>query len=558
MEFLRFLRKESSDVWQRLVVVAFLAGVANAVLVSVILSAAGNVSPGDMQFYSLCLFALCFVSYVACRYFVMVQSAILSERIVCKLRLRMIEKIRNADLLCFEKIGSGPIYKVFSKDTVTLTQTTIVMATAFSHAILIVLAISYIGFLSLAALIVTLACIGAGVATYLLNQKRIAVKLKLAAEQETKFYQLLEHVLQGFKEIRIHRPRNEDMFQNYMTPTAEELRGTETSTSRDIAKIAIYNQGFIYALIASVVFLVPSLTTNDPVAPEIIAKVTAIFLFIIGPLSEVVGSVSLMLRGNRAVINIQKLEGRLDEAHDRWGAGFVGGQKCATSFKEIACEAMVFQYPPDDNGIGFSVGPIDLNIYQGEILFLVGGNGSGKSTLMKLLTGLYFSGAGELKIDGVTLCGENMERYRSLFSIIFTDFHLFDHLFGIEAVDDKEVDDWLTRLQLIGKTGLEGRRFITKDLSTGQKKRLALLVAVLEKRPILMFDEVAADQDPEFRQFFYEVLLVELKGLGKTIIAATHDDRYFGVADRVLKLEYGKIESEQEPKTGKRPGSQPS
>lgn len=78
-------------------------------------------------------------------------------------------------------------------------------------------------------------------------------------------------------------------------------------------------------------------------------------------------------------------------------------------------------------------------------------------------------------------------------------------------------------------------------MSTGQKKRLAYIASVLEDKQIYVFDEWAADQDPEFRKYFYEVLLQDLKQKGKTIIAVSHDDRYFSAADKVIKLEYGSI-----------------
>ena len=84
-------------------------------------------------------------------------------------------------------------------------------------------------------------------------------------------------------------------------------------------------------------------------------------------------------------------------------------------------------------------------------------------------------------------------------------------------------------------------RFSTLDLSTGQRKRLAMVAALLDDKPIYIFDEWAADQDPGFRRYFYEGLLGELKARGKTVLAVTHDDRYFGVADRVVKRGEGGV-----------------
>lgn len=100
---------------------------------------------------------------------------------------------------------------------------------------------------------------------------------------------------------------------------------------------------------------------------------------------------------------------------------------------------------------------------------------------------------------------------------------------------------YLKRLEIAHKVSIRDGSFTTTDLSTGQRKRLALINAWLEERPVLVFDEWAADQDPTFRRIFYTELLPELKRLGKTIIVISHDDRYFDVADRLVRMAAGKV-----------------
>lgn len=191
-----------------------------------------------------------------------------------------------------------------------------------------------------------------------------------------------------------------------------------------------------------------------------------------------------------------------------------------------------------ENKTDFPLRPVDLEIRAGEILFVVGGNGSGKSTLIKLICGLYRPSSGQITVDGVTT---DMRRHRHLFSAIFTDFHLFDGLYGIESPKEDSVNSLMAEFDLPGRTRFSEGRFSTLDLSAGQKKRLAYVVAMLEGRPVYIFDEWAAEQDPEFRNHFYVSLLPSLRAGGKTVIAVTHDDHYFHIADRVVKLEYGKI-----------------
>jgi putative ATP-binding cassette transporter len=193
------------------------------------------------------------------------------------------------------------------------------------------------------------------------------------------------------------------------------------------------------------------------------------------------------------------------------------------------------------------LGPINLSFQPGELVFLIGGNGSGKTTLVKLVMGLYEPESGEIHLDGKPVTNENRDDYRQRFSVVFYDFYLFERLFGLEAKDlDAESQKYLDLLQLSHKLEIRNGRLSTVDLSQGQRKRLALLTAYLENRPIYIFDEWAADQDPQFKEIFYYQLLPELKDQGKTIIVISHDDRYYGLADRLIKLESGKLEYDQQ------------
>jgi putative ATP-binding cassette transporter len=191
----------------------------------------------------------------------------------------------------------------------------------------------------------------------------------------------------------------------------------------------------------------------------------------------------------------------------------------------------------------FVLGPIDMTFAPGELIFLVGGNGSGKTTLAKLLAGLYIPESGEVQLNGQPITDDNRERYRQLFSVVFSDFHLFDSLLGLEGSHiDERARDCLIQLELDDKLEINDGVLSTTNLSQGQRKRLALLTAYMEDRPIYIFDEWAADQDPMFKRVFYYHLLPDLKARGKMVFVISHDDQYYHVADRIVKLEYGKIE----------------
>jgi len=188
----------------------------------------------------------------------------------------------------------------------------------------------------------------------------------------------------------------------------------------------------------------------------------------------------------------------------------------------------------------FTVGPIDLTVNPGEIVFLTGGNGSGKTTLAKLILGLYWPDGGKIRVDGRPVAAEEKDDYRQLFSVVFSDSFVFESLLGIDIdAVDAAARRYLRRLQIDHKVTIQNGTLSTTDLSTGQRKRLALLTAYLEDRPVYVFDEWAADQDPEFKSFFYRDILPGLKARGKSVIAISHDDRYFSCADRVVTLENG-------------------
>jgi putative ATP-binding cassette transporter len=217
-----------------------------------------------------------------------------------------------------------------------------------------------------------------------------------------------------------------------------------------------------------------------------------------------------------------------------------------TAWRRLELRDVAITYRHDDEAHLFRLGPLDLAFEPGELVFIVGGNGSGKTTLAKLLLGLYEPEQGEILLNGERVTPAGLDRYREHFSVVFSDYFLFEMLLGLQSPAlEADANRYLAQLQLKHKVRVAGGKLSTTDLSSGQRKRLALLTAYLEDRPIYLFDEWAADQDPEFKKVFYDQLLPELKARGKTILVISHDDRYYRVGDRIVKLDYGQVEYDQ-------------
>jgi putative ATP-binding cassette transporter len=259
-----------------------------------------------------------------------------------------------------------------------------------------------------------------------------------------------------------------------------------------------------------------------------------------GPLEFVLNFVPNLTQANVAMKKIDAITESIDE---QFVIEAAPDAEMKPSWNSLEVVGIQHSYRHENEEAEFSLGPLDLSLRPGELVFVTGGNGSGKTTLAKLLIGLYIPQQGEIRLDGQTITDERRDDYRQLFSVVFSDFYLFENLLGLSDFNiDTRAQDYLAKLQLNRCVQIKDRTLSTLELSQGQRKRLALLTAYLEDRPIYVFDEWAADQDPQFKEIFYFELLGRLKDAGKTAIVISHDDRYYHVADRVIKLNYGLIE----------------
>ncbi|MBF0102921.1 MAG: ATP-binding cassette domain-containing protein, partial [Desulfobacterales bacterium] len=392
----------------------------------------------------------------------------------------------------------------------------------------------YILNLSPKAGILFLGLFSVGSLYYRMNQRTFEKKIEIVLQKEATLFEKFNQLIDGFKELKMNHEKSKDIFENYLRPADIEATNSRIDMGETRAKYeAIVFIFLFYLSLGCISFLLPS-----TVPLETKFKIVAAVAFLWGPISALSIYTPEIFKAKASLDRLAELENKIKTSYEVVEFAFDPEAEQLHYFDELKLEQYSFNYDNINIKSNFSVGPINMHLKSGEIVFLVGGNGSGKSTLLKLLTGLYSPLSGKFFIDGIEV---DIEDHRYLFSVVFSDCHLFDGLYGIEDINDQKVYDLLEMMFLRHKVQWVDKRFIDAGLSTGQQKRLVLVIALLEDKPVYVFDEWAAEQDPEFRKFFYEKLLPKMKTEGKTIIAATHDEHYFHVADRIIKMEDGKI-----------------
>ena len=537
MQVVQLLLRESPDAWRRALIVAGIAGVGNAAILGIINRSASLASAdsGLLNFRLLLLFGLCMLAFFLGKRYALIQSSAIVEQMVKDRLIRVSDKIRHTELELVENLGHGELFTKLCQDTALISQSGLILVNAAQQSLVLLFCLCYIAVLSFPAFAVTLGTIAVGVVIYFQHAESAQGLLLRLKRKEARLVDALDHMIDGFKEIRLNRKKSDAVFTEF-TELSETVRSLKIDTQVAFLVDIMFSDVFFYSLLAIVVFLLPRFNQTTG---SVVLMTTAAILFIMGPLSLVVQAAPVFQRAQAAIANLAVLEDKLDRASAS-GDGPIDGTW--RGFETISIDAVFFTYAERDGVHGaFSVGPMSTHIRRGETIFIVGGNGSGKTTVLKLLTGLYFPNSGVIRVDREVLTRGNVQNYRELFSTVFSQFHLFDRLYGMEDADPQSVQAILEEMQLSGKTRFEAGRFTDLNLSTGQRKRLALAVTLLENKEILVFDEWAADQDPHFRRHFYEVVLKRLKEEGKTVIAVTHDERFWKHADRVIKMEYGSI-----------------
>ena len=540
MRVIAFLLRESKTLAILTVLASLVAGVSNTVILGLISSRLdyGNELPGKVvwTFAGLCLAML--LSKLASE-MLLIRFAL---RTMYRLRMKFSGQIVAAPLRQLEELGKHRLLASLTQDVPEVVSALILVPIVCMNLVIVLTCMAYMAWLSWKLFVGVFAFIAIGILGYRLAVRFATRYQRLSREQWDGLFKSYRALTEGVKELKIHRRRREAFLSDCLEPNARALRNHMIVANSIFAAASNWAHLLWLLLIGGIVFAVPAL---EIASVQTLISYTVIILFLMAPLESIVGNVATFGRASVAINKVESMG--LSLAARGTESDIAGESKSEPSWRRLELAGVTHAYRVENSDSPFVLGPVDIAFHPGELVFLTGGNGSGKTTLAKLLTGLYAPEAGEIRIDGQAVTDQNRDSFRQNFSVVFSDFYLFESLLGLGMPGlDVKARDFLNQLQLSQKVQIKDGALSTTDLSQGQQKRLALLTAYLEDRSIYVFDEWAADQDPLFKDVFYLQILPQLKRKGKTIVVITHDDKYYHLADRIIKLDYGKLDYDKQ------------
>jgi putative ATP-binding cassette transporter len=536
MGLIAFLLRAS----RRLVVVSVLAGLASGIagvgLIALIRDelARDAARPAVM---GGAFFGLCIAAGLAR---VVAQTAIirLGQGAVAELGVHLVRRVLQLPLRAFEAIDTSALLAVLTEDITVLAGALVGLPHLCINVPIVVACLAYVGWLSPPIFACGVVFAALAIAAYLVLTARGVRGMHRARTCQDAVVGDFRTAIAGFRELKLHRGRRRAFLAESLEPHVARSRSEMVGGLSIFAIADGWGQTAFFAFIGWSLFVLPHLT---PIARPTLVSAVLVVLYLMTPLDIVLTWVPAL---GRARASLRKVESLLPDIErqaeqDAGGSARFGSPDAVES---VGLEATTFAYRDPHEDRGFTLGPLDLSVRRGEIVILAGGNGSGKTTVVKLLSGLYRPDSGTVQVDGRAVADDDAESHRRLFSVVFADGHLFADLRGLgDGPIDEKACDGLERLEMASLVAVVDGVFSTLDLSQGQRRRLALLTAWLDDRPFCILDEWAANQDPAFKQLFYGKLLPEMRAAGKGLLVISHDEEYFDVADRVVRLREGRV-----------------
>ncbi len=457
---------------------------------------------------------------------------------IARLSLHLVRQTLLLPLRAFEMLDSSVLLSALTDDIALIANAMVGLPHLCINIPIVVTCLVYTGWLAPRSMACGVVFATLAIIAFAIVSGRGIKALRRAREQQALLVSHYRTLIGGFRELKVHRGRREAYVAESLEPTLASARADMVSGMAYFAAGEGWGQLAFFGFIGFLLFAAPSI---EPISRPTLVSAVLVVLYLMTPLDIILTWVPVLGRAQVSLARVQALIPTLERRGDDGTGRPVQIERLALR-DSICLEGVTFHYRDGDDDAGFHLGPVDLTLRPGELVILAGGNGSGKTTLVKLVTGLYRPDSGDVRIDGRRLTEEDRDAYRQLFSVVFADGHLFGDLVGVGTYGIAErAREGLEQLGLAPVVSVRESTFTTVDLSQGQRRRLALLGALLEDRPISIFDEWAANQDPSFKQLFYHKVLPELRAAGKALLVISHDESYFDAADRVIYLQDGRI-----------------
>ncbi|MBB3239095.1 putative ATP-binding cassette transporter [Pseudomonas sp. Tn43] len=537
MNLILYLYRQSARLLALASITGALGGLASAGLV--ILINRGLANPQQLPELALGFFGLC-VGMLLSKLCSELSLLHLTQSAIFQMRIDLSRKLLATPLKRLQGMGKHRLLVILTEDVHTFTAAFEWVPLLFVNAVVTLACFAYLAWLSWSLLAILALFLLVGLIAFHLAERGPLSHLERVRLQKDVLYQHFRSLIEGSKELQLNNARGEAFVERVIRPGADEFRLRFLRGMAGYSVVANLGTLLFYLNLGVLLFIVP-FWLPQPIT--VLTSFTITLLYLVRPISDLMIALPSLRQASIALNRIRQLDAELST--EAQAVAPLGNVFASEGPMRLLLNGVCHRYPGEHEDHPFMLGPVDLTLEQGELVFVVGGNGSGKTTLSMLMLGLYAPEAGCVVLNGVEVDDDNREQFRQHFAAVFADFHLFEHLLGDDGPDAEhrtaEATRYVKALGLGHKVSIVDDRFSTVELSTGQRKRLALVSAYLDDKPFYLFDEWAADQDPTFKRVFYMELLPELKARGKTVIVITHDDAYFQQADRVLKVENGRL-----------------
>ena len=517
-----------------------LSGIFSFLFVNAITRVVGLLMTGNFTVISkeyLLIFASIILLFVWIRRTLSLAITHLSQTLFWDLRNQILFHVLKAN---YEQLTARKVkvYTAVLHDVHILNDASLSILQFLTSSILAISCFIYLLTISWALFLITLVIASLGIVIYRISVIKNVAKFQVSRELENKFQENFNAIMNGFKEIFMEPRKGWHMYEEKIGGIARKMKANNIGAFTGFINNQVTGQILFYVLISSVL-LVFSVKLN--IKPSDTVSFVFTLLYLLGSIETIMVLLPTIMRAKVSSNHLLDLKRELEEANFDNPVPDIFLTK--DDFGDISIRDLRFSYK--STGSDFGIGPIDFDIRKGEVIFIYGGHGSGKTTFIHVVLGLCRQTAGDIRLNGATVNDDWYPIYRTAFAVVFSDFYLFNEIPVNVVLSKQKWDYYMQLFELEGKVTLEGRALSTTDLSAGQRKRLALIVALLEEKPVLVLDEWAADQDPYFRRKFYTAIIPLLKEQGITIIAITHDDKYYYCADKLYRMDYGKLTEER-------------